>query len=279
MKPRTIGVGLLLATGLGIFVACIPHPKEDYDEFLERTADARAPLPPVDSGPVDSTAPTEVIEGLYFGSCLSSLSLGDLNKVLRFYTQVKFQPGTAASPGGKLDIKYTPLKGVDLSSGNPVPTPPDSVSQGQTRGDPFGVLESPVTPQGRFKVAFAKIVLDKEANPISGRPIEIENVTFEGVFSASASTPTDSGVPVDAQASDAETDGGEAGPPPAPVDASPPPITPGARPRFCAALGGFVTSPIRQPLDATTDFCVFVPVKEGDKVPEVKKEEYKCALP
>ena len=260
MKPRTIGAGLFFATGLGIFVACIPHPKEDYDEFLERTGDARAPLPKEDVGPVDSTAPTEAIEGLYYGSCLSSLSLGDLNKVLRFYTEVRFVPGTS---GGKLDITFSPLKGVDLSSGNPVPVPPDSVSRGQVRGDSFGAKESPVTGQGRFRVVFPKAVIDKDANPISGRPIEIENVAFEGVFSAGASGPSDGGGPgADAQGTDAESDGGEAG---ATADAGAPPVIPGGRSRFCATLGGYVTQPIRQPLDSTTDFCVFVPVKEGDK--------------
>lgn len=277
MKPRTIGVGLLLATGFGIFVACIPHPKEDYDEFIERTADARAPIPKEEAGPVDSTAPTEAIEGLYFGSCLSSLSVGDLNKVLRFYTEVRFLPGAT---GGKLDIKFTPLKGVDLSSGNPVPVPPDSVSKSQVFGDPFGVTGSDVTPAGRFRVSFPKVTIDKNANPISGRAIEIENVTFEGVFSATAGpAPVVDAGGTDAQAAlDADTDGGEAGPP-APVDAAPPPVTPGARPRFCATLGGYVVQPIRQPLDNTTDFCVFVPVKEGDPVPVIKREEYKCVLP
>ena len=274
MKPRTIGATLLLLSGLGAYVACIPHPKEDYDDFLARTEDARAPLPIEDSGPVDSSAPTETIEGLYYGSCLSSLSLGDLNKVLRFYTELKFVPG-AAGATGVLDIKFSPLKGVNLSGGNPVPEPPSSVSRGQTFGDPFGVTTQPVSTTGKFRVLFRKVVLDPNTNPISGRSITIEDVTFEGVLGGSSAGPVaDAGAPADTGAGDPDATT-EAGPNP-PADAA---VAPGARSRFCAALGGQVVSPIQQPLDPKTDFCVFVPVKEGDPVPDVKREDYKCALP
>ena len=160
-------------------VACIPHPKEDFEDFLARTEDARAPLPKEDSGPIDSSAPTETIEGLYFGSCLSGLSLGDLAKVLRFYTEVKFTPDPS---GGKLNIKFSPMKGVDLSSGNPVPTPPSGMNKNQLFGAPFGAENAPVSPAGRFKVVFPEVTLDPNTNPISGRPIKIQNVTFEGVL-------------------------------------------------------------------------------------------------
>ena len=276
MKPRAIGLGLLLV-GIGVGVACIPHPKEDFEDFLARTEDARAPLPKEDSGPIDSSAPTEVIEGLYFGSCLSGLSLGDLAKVLRFYSEVKFTPDPS---GGKLNIKFSPMKGVDLSSGNPVPTPPSGMNKDQLFGAPFGAENAPVSPAGRFKVVFPEVTLDPNTNPISGRPIKIQNVTFEGVFSASPSAPVDAGpTPTpDAGAGDDGGDGGDSGVVPTPVDASTP-VTPGGRPRFCATLGGFVVEPIRQPLDSSTDFCVFVPVKPGDPIPEIKREEYKCALP
>lgn len=278
MKPRTIGAALLLVSGLGAYVACIPHPKEDYDDFLARTEDARAPIPKEDSGPVDSSAPTDTIEGVYFGSCLSSLSLGDLNKVLRFYTVIKYVPGPAGS-NGALDIAFTPLKGVNLSGGNPVPEPPSSVSKGQTFGDTFGTTGSSVSQSGKFRVLFKRVLLDPNTNPISGRPIEIEDVTFEGLISASAAPVVDAGPGVDA--SDAGTDP-DADPDATVADAAPPPPADAGgdkRPRFCAALGGYVVSPIKQPLNPETDFCVFIPAVEGGPVPEIKREEYKCALP
>jgi len=274
MKPRTIGAAVLLVSGLGAYVACIPHPKEDYDDFLARTEDARAPLPKEDSGPVDSSAPTETIEGLYYGSCLSSLSLGDLNKVLRFYTEVKFVPGPAGA-NGTLDIKFSPMKGVNLNGGNPQPEPPSSVSRNQTFGDPFGVTAQPVRPTGRFRVLFRNVLLDPNTNPISGRPIQIEDVTFEGVFGGSSPAPVaDAGPVADTGAGDpdATTDSG----PNPPADSGAPSQ---ARSRFCAALGGQVVSPIQQPLNPETDFCIFVPVNEGAAVPDIKREEYKCALP
>jgi hypothetical protein len=276
MKLRLIGVGAALTVGIGIFAACIPHPKEEYDDFLTRTESYRnKPTPEDDSGPIDAQAPTQAIEGLYFGTCLSSLSVGDLKKVLRFYTEVRFVPGAA---GGKLDIQFTPLKGVDLSSGNPVPVPPDNVSKGQTFGAPFGQKEADVSNTGRFKVLFPLVTIDKNANPISGREIMIQNVTFEGLFSATASpAATDAGT-ADADPGDADPDAGAADATPADSGTTTTDGGASARPRFCAALGGYVISPIQQPLDPETDFCVFVPVKEGDPVPEVKREEYKCKL-
>lgn len=277
MKRSLIGVGVTLALGVGFVVACIPHPSEDYADFLERTADYRKKPPVDDSGPADGQAPTQVVEGIYYGSCLSALSVGDLNKVLRFYAEVRFVPGTG---GGKLDIQFTPLKGVDFSSGQPVPSPPATVAKSETHGDSFGQKGADVSATGRFEVGFEKVVIDKNANPISGREILIDNVFFRGLFSAGAGLPEPE-VDAAAPAPDAApiADGGA---PPAPADAGPTP-TPGdagsaGNARFCATLQGTVTVPIKQFLDPAENFCVFVPVKEGDPVPEVKREEYKCKL-
>ncbi len=275
MKRSLIGVGLALAAGVGLVVACIPHPAEDYEAFLERTTEYRKKPPVEDSGPVDAQAPTQEIKGVYFGSCLSALSVGDLNKVLRFYTEVRFVPGAG---GGKLDIEFTPLKGVDFATGQPVPTAPSAVSKSQVFGTPFGAKESPVDGAGVFEVGFAKVVIDKNANPISGREISIDNVFFKGRFSGGGEAPVaDAGASTDAGAGEGGAgEGGtpaEAGPP---ADAGTP--APGAQARFCATLKGSVTSPIVQYLDPTENFCIFVPVKDGDPVPEIKREEYKCKL-
>ncbi len=194
------------------------------------SASVPVPVPPPDAGgPGDSQAPTQEVTGIYFGSCLSALSVGDLNKVLRFYTEVRFVPDVA---GGKLDLQLTPMKGVDFASGQPVPTPPSSVSKSQAFGAPFGVKGSPVSPTGRFAVTFSSVVLDRNANPISGREITINDMVLDGNFA-----------------------------------------TPG---RFCTTLQGKVTQPIVQVLDPAENVCVFVPVKDGDPVPEVKRAEYTC---
>jgi len=271
MKRSLFGVGVALALGVGFVVACIPHPSEDYADFLERTADYRKKPPVDDSGPVDAQAPTQAIEGIYYGSCLSALSVGDLNKVLRFYTEVRFVPGTG---GGKLDIQFTPLKGVDFSSGQPLPSPPAKVAKSETHGASFGTKGADVSSTGRFEVSFANVIIDKNANPISGREISIDAVFFRGLFSAGGGSPAPE---ADAAAPDAAA--GDAG---APADAgAPPPTDAGAsagNARFCATLQGSVTVPIKQFLDPAENFCVFVPVKEGDAPPEVKRDEYKCKL-
>jgi hypothetical protein len=133
-----------------------------------------------------------------------------------------------------------------------------------------------VSSTGRFEVSFANVVIDKNANPISGRDISIDAVFFRGIFSAGGGTPTPE---TDAAAPDAAVgDAGEAG---APADAGAPPSDAGAaagNARFCATLQGRVTVPIQQFLDPAENFCIFVPVKEGDPPPEIKREEYKCKL-
>ncbi len=273
MKRSLIGVGVTLALGVGFVVACIPHPSEDYADFLERTADYRKKPPVDDSGPVDAQAPTQAIEGVYYGSCLSALSVGDLNKVLRFYTEVRFVPGAG---GGKLDIQFSPLKGVDFSSGQPVPSPPAKVAKSETHGTPFGAKGADVSATGRFEVSFPNVIIDKNANPISGREISIDAVFFRGLFSAGGGAPVaDAGAPDAAPVDDAGEAGApaDAGAPPAPTDAG---STGNAR--FCATLQGSVTVPIKQFLDPAENFCIFVPVKEGDAVPDIKREEYKCKL-
>ena len=51
---------------------------------------ASASAPSTDAGGSgDSLAPTQEVSGIYFGSCLSALAVGDLKKVLRFYTELR----------------------------------------------------------------------------------------------------------------------------------------------------------------------------------------------
>ena len=122
---------LLASAAVAAFVACIPNPKGDFEDFLEEVGpfldDGAVP----EAGPVDSVAPTEAIEGLYYTACLAALSFGDLNKVLRFYTQTKFTPD-AAGQGGTISIRLAPLKGWNTETASA--EPPASVARSEIRG-------------------------------------------------------------------------------------------------------------------------------------------------
>jgi len=45
---------------------------------------------------------------------------------------------------------------------------------------------------------------------------------------------------------------------------------------FCAGIGGSMVSPIGQPLDETTNVCLFVPHREGMEPPLARAEDYVC---
>lgn len=46
--------------------------------------------------------------------------------------------------------------------------------------------------------------------------------------------------------------------------------------RSCVRMSGYVTSPIRQPIDPSTDTCVLVAVRDGDPIPRVDLSEHTC---
>lgn len=170
---------LLASAAVAAFVACIPNPKGDFEDFLEEVGpfldDGAVP----EAGPVDSVAPTEAIEGLYYTACLSALSFGDLNKVLRFYTQTKFTPD-AAGQGGTISIRLAPLKGWNTETASA--EPPASVARSEIRGPEVVAENVAVDARGGFVANVGKVELEREANPISGRAITLENVVFKGFF-------------------------------------------------------------------------------------------------
>jgi hypothetical protein len=100
----------LLVTGVPLAVACV-MPKDDYEDFLARTADARAALlvePTVDASVVlEAALPEAGFGGTYYLSCLPALAQGDLKKTLNF--QTTFQVVPAADGGSIATLSATAL--------------------------------------------------------------------------------------------------------------------------------------------------------------------------
>jgi hypothetical protein len=99
----------LLVTLAPAAAACVT-PKDDYEDFLARTADARAALSvvkPVDAGAFEAALPDGGFEGAYFMSCLASVALGDPTKALNFSTNLEVLPG--ADGGSTLSLAATAL--------------------------------------------------------------------------------------------------------------------------------------------------------------------------
>jgi hypothetical protein len=179
MRGRFLLVGFV-GVGVGIGAACIPHPTDDFEDFQDRIAPfAPAPDDPdasFDGGP----APTEASEGLYYGACLSQLAFGRLDRVFSFYTKSSFTPAEVG--GGSLVLSLQPMR---LTSVDGRDVPPTLFAESELTGDPAQSPEpaSPnVEPTSRWAVDLGTVEVPGDANPITGRPVVIENTRLTGQF-------------------------------------------------------------------------------------------------
>ncbi|HSO31673.1 MAG TPA: hypothetical protein VLT33_04140 [Labilithrix sp.] len=129
---------------------------------------------PQDGG-VDGAAPAEPVNGLYFGACLTTLAGGRVDRVLRFYTEVKYTPPVSAAQA-TLELKLTALK---LGAGG---GPPPTVSKSETVGQSYTVPKGPVAASGVYAGPLGTITVPGAANPISGRDVVIEQTNVPGRF-------------------------------------------------------------------------------------------------
>lgn len=142
--------------------------------------DAASPTPTIPDGSV--TKPDAGVDsataldagGLYFGACLSKLSAGRIDRVLRFYTVVKY---TAVSPGGQAQISLA-MTSLKLGPNN---TAPPTVSKSETVGATY-TATSPASANGVYAAPLQTITIPGAANPISGRDIVIEEAAVPGRF-------------------------------------------------------------------------------------------------
>lgn len=171
----------IAVTAFALVAACIPDPKGDYDDYLERTANE-----PKSSGggqtdaSIDTKPPETAVEALYVGVCVTALAARDPSQALRFYTETKFTPDQA-SGGGKITMAVTPMLGWDKA--NNQYTQPKTVSKSETRGATINVNDVPVAAgQGRFTANLGTVNLSGEANSVSGRDAVIEDTVLDGRF-------------------------------------------------------------------------------------------------
>src|SRR5688572_8003278 len=112
-----VGPALAAVSVAAVFIACIPHPAADFEDYTDRTGSFRVTNTPKDAEIPDTAPPTMAVEATYFGACLSQLAAGRIDRVLRFYTETKFTPD-ASGGTGKLTLKITAMK-LGPSSGPP----------------------------------------------------------------------------------------------------------------------------------------------------------------
>ena len=167
---------------MAALVAACANPSNDYDAFQKGTNDVRGVEPSSpqshDGGTSCSTAPagqlpdfsaTGVpnIDGVYFGTCLANLSECDLEKTLRFKTQI------TGSATGAVTLTTT-----SLIIG--------ATSTSQVIGEPYSAT-GPLSADGAYTLTYNTGVVPGAANSISQRDIALVGSIFHGfVLSANS---------------------------------------------------------------------------------------------
>jgi hypothetical protein len=181
MRSRWLGIVLgcsVPVLGAGV-CGCIPDPEGDFKNYNERTASFRNQ----EAGAFDAAPPPGSFEGLYFAACLSKLAAGRVDRVLRFYTQVKFIKDPDPATTGKISLELTPMK-LGPNDG-----PPPTVSKDQTVGDSYKIVDKPTNAIGVYDGAIGsdidgdgktEVKIPGASNPISGREIEVETAAVNG---------------------------------------------------------------------------------------------------
>lgn len=237
MRARLLVVASLVC-GPAVGLACIPDPKGDFADYQEAVVPYK---PEAGGGSFDGAAATEAVEGTFYGACLSQLAQNNPDKVFSFLADTKFTPNPGGA-GGKLVFKITPLKteqngGADVKGRIPAAT----VSRSNTTGTTLG-SDTPVDTdaRGKFVAPFGQVNVPGDANPISQRPVVIDNGGMTGLFSQSAG-------------------GGPDG---------------GASFTICTRLTGDVTTPLTLSLDPSLNICQFRQIKDGDPTPKFTKDDF-----
>jgi hypothetical protein len=143
--PLACALALLTTAG------CV-DPKLDYDDWLARTADARAATPALEAGGSDAALPDAGFGGTYLMACLSSLDPNPAQALL-FKADLRFTP--AAGGGGTFDFAQTPLL-----------TNAQDVTQVAPMGTPVAVDGSPVAPDGTCDVHIGATTIPTTADPL-----------------------------------------------------------------------------------------------------------------
>lgn len=148
--------------------ACLPDAKGDYDKFVTATESQREKVGGGGIGDASIDASVEAVDGTYFGICYSSLAADSLSRTLRFYVDVKIEPIGA---GGKAKLVLSPMRADALKFDRTLTTTPPLV---------YDNVE--ISSAARFSSTLGVVAINGAANPLTGRDIELKDVTLDGLL-------------------------------------------------------------------------------------------------
>jgi hypothetical protein len=168
----TLGCVGALVVAFGMTWACLPHTEGDFEDFQVRAANL--PKPNIEASTFEAAPPpTNAVEGLYYGACVSELAFGQPSKAFNFYTLTKYTPDTGS--GAKLELSIQPLAVVNN-------LPPPTIAKSGAVGDPIPAPLASVAATGRYRLELGTVHVPGKANPISGSDVEILRASLDGLF-------------------------------------------------------------------------------------------------
>jgi hypothetical protein len=169
MGPWLPGITTVFAHGalgaLGLLAAastasgCI-NVKQDYDDWYDRTGDARAAQPVVDSGTFEASLPEGGFDDTYFMACVSQIASSDITKATLFAAHVVYTPNGDGT-GGQLTFSNQPLNSYQHT--------PTSLSD--IAGPAATPVTTPVDADGKAAIVFGPSTVPGADNAVTGQDV------------------------------------------------------------------------------------------------------------
>jgi len=149
-----------LLTAASAVSGCI-NVKQDYDDWYDRTGDARSAQVVVDSGTFEASLPEGGFEDTYFMACVSQIASSDITKATLFAAHVVYTPNGDGT-GGQLTFYNQPLNSYQHT--------PTSLSD--TAGPAPAPVTVPVDSDGKADINFGPSTVPAADNAVTGQQVE-----------------------------------------------------------------------------------------------------------
>lgn len=163
-------VSPLLALAVTV-VGCV-DPQQDYNDYVNRTADAHTPPSVVfdsggETGPLYAPDASFMSQTFYM-SCLTGQAEGDTSKASQFVAQITYAP--ASGGGGTLNFSNQVLK-----------INPSTLNDLAPGGVPYkaGPMNAPVKPDGTVTMTFGMTKIPADANPVNQQDLIFSSTTLD----------------------------------------------------------------------------------------------------
>jgi hypothetical protein len=154
VAPAAFGIALLAAGG------CV-NVKQDYDDWYDRTGDARAVQTVVDGGTFEASLPEGGFDDTYFMACVSQIASSDITKATLFAAHAVYTPNGDGT-GGQLTFSNQPLISYMHT--------PTSLSD--TAGPAPAPVTVPVNSDGTAQINFGPSTVPASDNAVTDQEVQ-----------------------------------------------------------------------------------------------------------